>query len=976
MSAMEEQMVAKAIREESPWESLPKRLQATLQTKDEWHRRIVDYCIRKRLQWNTCFARRVCREGEYYEEMMRYLRRNLALYPYHLADYICRVLRISPFRYYCDILFEAMKNEQPYDSIPNFTAADALRLTGVGRNEFIDIMNKCRSKKLMWKLNKSIAKEMLPTQPVDFPVEPWWGVCLVNFTLEEFKKLSEEETATIDKICKEEANSYVLFDPKVIDGLYKRGLVYFDVPVYPDDRFKVSRLEGFVSNKDQSYEDPIEELLYAVFVVSSANATVAELAATLQADLYQLQAAASFACRLGWAVKLVDAESVLNDEGASGFPSSILSDDEEGSNTSINSEKSSQQLISMDSDGPRKISGTAHVGFVVDANVTSYLMMGSLSPGLKSHAVTLYEAGKLGDSSIAELCSDLASLEGKKFEGVLEEFANHAFSLRCFLECLHSGGVPTNEIADNAGAAETPTSSLHDIDSATGQLAKVNIEGIADDNHSQLNHRGDLDSDGNILSPATALLENGESMVKNDAENGSTTQPDIIDTRLLKNKRKYKIDILRCESLASLAPATLERLFLRDYDIIVSMVPLPSSSVLPGPSGPIHFGPPSYSSMTPWMKLVLYTAGHCGPVSAVFMKGLRFRLLPEPLAGCEKALIWSWDSSVVGGLGGKFEGSLVKGNLLLHCMNSMLKQSAVLVQPLSIKDLNASGNPVTVDIPLPLKNDDQSIASAVGQTKLPEEEVLNLISVLKDLSSKFDLSTLGYLRLLRLNKIDESDTWNPEHLSYQWVPLSLEFGIPLFNPKLCERICERVVASHMLQKDDLTEHCDVMRNVRRHLSRLCSEYHATGPIAKLFNKRGCSMESPHTLIHTISGRWNPSNDPSTPTSRGGPSEHRRLKIAGRQQGRTEVVSFDGSTLRSYALAPDHDEASKPISEEQSTHDVKSDLDDMDSKDVVLPGVNLIFDGDELHPFDTTVCLQARQPLWLISEASAASSAMI
>lgn len=39
----------------------------------------------------------------------------------------------------------------------------------------------------MWKLNKSIAKELLPTQPVDFLVEPWWGVCLVNFTLEEFK---------------------------------------------------------------------------------------------------------------------------------------------------------------------------------------------------------------------------------------------------------------------------------------------------------------------------------------------------------------------------------------------------------------------------------------------------------------------------------------------------------------------------------------------------------------------------------------------------------------------------------------------------------------------------------------------------------------------------------------------------------------------------------------------------------------------
>lgn len=39
----------------------------------------------------------------------------------------------------------------------------------------------------MWKLNKSIAKELLPVEPVDFVIEPWWGVCLVNFTLEEFK---------------------------------------------------------------------------------------------------------------------------------------------------------------------------------------------------------------------------------------------------------------------------------------------------------------------------------------------------------------------------------------------------------------------------------------------------------------------------------------------------------------------------------------------------------------------------------------------------------------------------------------------------------------------------------------------------------------------------------------------------------------------------------------------------------------------
>lgn len=41
--------------------------------------------------------------------------------------------------------------------------------------------------KLMWKLNKSIVKEMLPTQPVDFRMEAWWIVCFVNLTTDEYR---------------------------------------------------------------------------------------------------------------------------------------------------------------------------------------------------------------------------------------------------------------------------------------------------------------------------------------------------------------------------------------------------------------------------------------------------------------------------------------------------------------------------------------------------------------------------------------------------------------------------------------------------------------------------------------------------------------------------------------------------------------------------------------------------------------------
>lgn len=128
--------------------------------------------------------------------------------------------------------------------------------------------------------------------------------------------------------------------------------------------------------------------MYAVFVVSSENATVAELAATLQADLSQLQAAASFACRLGWAIKVIDPASILQDTSVPGSPRVTLSDEDEASHASIGSgNMSADGDISQQGDiagtenyGPR--SGLARVAFIVDANITSYLMMGSVSPGL------------------------------------------------------------------------------------------------------------------------------------------------------------------------------------------------------------------------------------------------------------------------------------------------------------------------------------------------------------------------------------------------------------------------------------------------------------------------------------------------------------------------------------------------------------------------------------------------------------------
>jgi hypothetical protein len=91
----------------------------------------------------------------------------------------------------------------------------------------------------MWKLNKSIVKDMLPVQPVIFPLEPWWAVGVVNLTVEEYRKLTEDEMVVIsEKGNKGEVNLVAELDIDVVRALYRRGLIYLDVPVYPDDHFQ------------------------------------------------------------------------------------------------------------------------------------------------------------------------------------------------------------------------------------------------------------------------------------------------------------------------------------------------------------------------------------------------------------------------------------------------------------------------------------------------------------------------------------------------------------------------------------------------------------------------------------------------------------------------------------------------------------------------------------------------------------------
>lgn len=60
-------------------------------------------------------------------------------------------------------------------------AADAVRVLGIGRNEYIAMLNQCKGRRLMWRMNpKGLARELLPTQPCRPLMQPWWLVSVVN----------------------------------------------------------------------------------------------------------------------------------------------------------------------------------------------------------------------------------------------------------------------------------------------------------------------------------------------------------------------------------------------------------------------------------------------------------------------------------------------------------------------------------------------------------------------------------------------------------------------------------------------------------------------------------------------------------------------------------------------------------------------------------------------------------------------------
>lgn len=180
-------------------------------------------------------------EKKYYEELLKYSKDNYMLYPYHLADIFVRGLRITPFNYYLDMMADLMACEKSYDTLPNFTAIDCLRLLGIGRNQYIDIINKYRSSASssssssggsrllglgfvgVGGAKRKPVRTLLPTQPISIVIEPWWHVQVGCVTDDDVKLLTTDEKQTLDTVIDNSLPTIAgLLNFSCVHSLYKK----------------------------------------------------------------------------------------------------------------------------------------------------------------------------------------------------------------------------------------------------------------------------------------------------------------------------------------------------------------------------------------------------------------------------------------------------------------------------------------------------------------------------------------------------------------------------------------------------------------------------------------------------------------------------------------------------------------------------------------------------------------------------------
>ena len=135
LTEAEKEEVESYIMDRAVWNALPPKVKGMFGNSIEaWKEYVVLYSIEHQLRWRDHLVRSVMpSEKNYFDELMAWSRthlmvplhtpadhaaralhpltllRTVQLYPYHLSDVMVKGLRITPFKYYLNMMHDVMK---------------------------------------------------------------------------------------------------------------------------------------------------------------------------------------------------------------------------------------------------------------------------------------------------------------------------------------------------------------------------------------------------------------------------------------------------------------------------------------------------------------------------------------------------------------------------------------------------------------------------------------------------------------------------------------------------------------------------------------------------------------------------------------------------------------------------------------------------------------------------------------------------
>lgn len=214
---------------------------------------------------------------------------------------------------------------------------------------------------------------------------------------------------------------------------------------------------------------------------------------------------------------------------------------------------------------------------------------------------------------------------------------------------------------------------------------------------------------------------------------------------------------------------------------------MPSSPSSRDWARPHHMGPAAPSLLSPWLALCVYETLGRGPPSLLLRRGTRMLQLPRAFAASSQLLLTPWRAA---------ESTVVCGCAALATLVEMLTLSPVLVQPYPASEADVTR------VPFPVA------AVELADAVLHPPEAIDLVARVQAeaVQQAFGLEhSFGFIKLMRPPPLTPTALASASDRD-KWVPLGLNFGLPLFDVPLSAAVCAAINTRALLSEESLAEH--------------------------------------------------------------------------------------------------------------------------------------------------------------------------